>query len=116
MINPNAVRTVKLNNKPIDDNVLSGVLVFFFIYTVIVIAVCMLLALDGKDFSLTITAVIANITNSGPALGAASASGNYSSFSDYGKMLLSLSMIIGRLEIYPFILIFTPAFWKRVNL
>ncbi|MBR2913394.1 MAG: TrkH family potassium uptake protein, partial [Oscillospiraceae bacterium] len=67
----------------------------------------LLLSLDGHDVGTTTTAVITCLNNVGPGIGEISPSGNFSVFSDWAKLLLSVDMLLGRLEIYPLLVLFT---------
>lgn len=116
IIHPRSVQTVKINGRAVDEEVLSGVMAFFFVYFAVFAASAIVLSLDNKDMVSTTTAVIACLSNIGPGLGTVGPAGNFADFSNLGKAVLSLCMIVGRLEIYPILLLFAPAFWKRVNI
>ncbi len=85
-------------------------MVVFFGITAFSIA---LISLNGFDMKTSATAVIACINNIGPGLGVVSAVGNYETFSPFSKIVLMLNMLIGRLEIYPVLLLLSPAVWRK---
>jgi len=116
IIHPRSVQTVKINGRVVDEEILSGVMAFFFAYVAIFAAATIIVSLDNKDMISTATAVASCLSNIGPGLGVVGPTGNYADFSDISKAVLSLCMIIGRLEIYPILLLFTPTFWKRLNI
>lgn len=116
IIHPRSVYTVKINGKMVDEEVLSGIMAFFFFYILIFAVAVLLVSLNGKDMISSVTAVVASMGNIGPGLGVVGPMGNYAGFSVMSKAVLSVCMIIGRLEIYPILLLCTPAFWKRVNI
>lgn len=116
IIHPRSVHTVKLNKKVIADETLNSTMAFFFLYIFIFAASVLVVSLNGKDLITTLTAVIAALNNIGPGLAIVGPTGNFSEFSVLSKAVLSVCMIIGRLEIYPLLLLCTPAFWKRVNI
>jgi trk system potassium uptake protein TrkH len=116
IIHPRSVNPVKLNGKLIPDEMLSGMSAFFFLYFIILGGAALVVSLDGYDLISTVTAVIASISNIGPGLGFCGPMGNYAGFSDLSKVVLSSCMIIGRLEIFPVILLLVPSFWKKVNI
>lgn len=116
IIHPRAVYTVRLGNKTVDEKTLSEILGFFFMYIFILIAAILVISLDNKDWATTTTAVAATLGNIGPGFGIVGPMGNYSVFSNLSKLILSLCMIIGRLEIYPILLLGIPSFWKKTNL
>jgi trk system potassium uptake protein TrkH len=116
ILHPKALITVKIGNKRIDEEDCEHVLVFFFLYILIFVIATLLVSLDGKDFATTVSSVIATLGNIGPGLGEVGPVGNYSNMSVISKMVLSLCMLIGRLEIYPILLLVVPAFWRRANI
>ena len=73
----------------------------------------LVLSLDNFDFTTTVTGVLTCIGNVGPGLSMVGPSGNFSAMSDLSKIVLSLAMLFGRLEIFPLILLFSPRVWRR---
>jgi len=112
-VHPKSVNNVKLDGRTVDEGVISGVLGFFFAYIFILIIATILISTDGFSFETNITAVIATLSNIGPGLDMVGATGNFSAFSDMSKMVLSLCMIIGRLEIFPMLMLFAPSAWQK---
>ncbi|HYE12604.1 MAG TPA: potassium transporter TrkG [Patescibacteria group bacterium] len=116
IIHPRAVYAVRLGKKAVDERTLAEVLGFFFMYITVFIAGVLIVSLDNLDWGTTISSVAATLGNIGPGFGIVGATGNYSSLSDISKITLSILMIIGRLEIYPILLLGIPSFWKRVSI
>ncbi|MDR1158927.1 MAG: TrkH family potassium uptake protein [Oscillospiraceae bacterium] len=116
LIHPRSIRAVTINGKAVEESTLSGVVIFFFLYVLLAAAGVLVLSTDGKDLFSTISAVFASLNNIGPGLGLVETTGHYADFSAVGKLTLSLCMIVGRLEIYPVLLLCAPTFWRRVNL
>ena len=116
IMHPRAVYTVRLGNKTVEEKTISEILGFFFMYILIFITAILVISLDNMDWETTTTAVAATLGNVGPGFGIVGPMGNYSAFSDLSKIILSLCMIIGRLEIYPILLLGIPSFWKKTNL
>ena len=115
MMHPRSVNRVKLEGKTIGDEVLHNTLIFFVMYMLIVAVSTLLVAsFDECDFTTNLTAVIACMGNIGPGLGKVGPMGNFSEFSALSKIVLTLDMLIGRLEIFPIIMVFTPETWKKV--
>ncbi len=112
-LNPRAVIAVKMEKKPLTVSILSGVCVYFVVYMLLMGLSVLLLSLDGFDVTTTVTAVIACMNNIGPGLGAVGPTGNFSGFSDFGKLLLSFDMLAGRLELFPMLVLFYPRIWRR---
>ena len=113
VIHPRAVRTIKLNGRLVDEEVVSGVMAFFYFYILIFVAAVLTVALEGEDIVTTVTSVIATLNNVGPGLSKVGPLGNFAELSVLSKITLSFCMLIGRLEIYPIMLLMFPSFWKR---
>ncbi len=107
VLNPRAIVSVKCDGKAIDKDVVRGVSSYFVLFAFLMALSILLLSLDGHDVGTTVTAVITCLNNVGPGIGEVSPSGNFSGFSDWAKILLSLDMLLGRLEIYPLLVLFT---------
>jgi trk system potassium uptake protein TrkH len=116
IIHPRAVYLVRMGKKAVDEKTLSEVLGFFFMYITTFIVGVLIVSLDNLDWSTTFSSVAATLGNVGPGFAVVGATGNYSSLSDISKLTLSILMIIGRLEIYPILLLGIPSFWKRVSI
>ncbi|MDR0839918.1 MAG: TrkH family potassium uptake protein [Christensenellaceae bacterium] len=112
LLHPRSMRKLTLEGKPVPDATIHSTLVFFAAYMVVLIASVLLVSLDGVDFTSTFTAVLSCLSNIGPGLDAVGPAGNFSIFSNANTLLLSLDMLLGRLEIFPMLLLFT-AFKKR---
>ena len=113
MLHPNAVTTVRFEGKPLTDRTIRSVHLFLTVYILIFTISVLLLSLDRFDLITTFTAVAACINNIGPGLEVVGPMGNYAQFSPAGKLLLSFNMLVGRLEIFPMLLLFAPSIWKR---
>ena len=112
-IHPKSVNTIKLDGHTVDENILSGVLGFFFAYMAILLLSVIVVSLDGFSFETNFTAVVATLSNIGPGLGMVGPTGNFAAFSDLSKLVLSLCMLIGRLEIFPILMLFAPSAWRQ---
>ncbi|MBO7670936.1 MAG: TrkH family potassium uptake protein [Oscillospiraceae bacterium] len=114
MIMPSRVRRIWFEGRTVGDQTVQSVQVFFFLYLLITGTGTLLLSLDGCDLTTNLTASIACISNVGPGLSAVGPSGNYLFFSPLSKLILSLEMLLGRLEIFPMLFLFSPRVWKRM--
>ena len=114
IIHPRSVEIVKLDGKPVDESTLASVLLFISCYAMITLGASLVVALNDFPFTETLTSVITCISNTGPGLGAVGPAGNFSAFSPLSKLVLSLCMIIGRLEIFPILVMFSRSTWRRV--
>jgi trk system potassium uptake protein TrkH len=113
MIHPNSTQIVQMNGQPVNGESVSRVYAFFFVYFLILSASALLISLDNLDLVSSVTAVIASLNNVGPGLGSVGPDGSYSVFSDFSKILLSVDMLLGRLEIFPIIMVFSPSVWRN---
>ena len=116
IIHPRSVYTVKYGGKTVDSNILSSIMNYIFVYIVVFTGALLIISLDGFDLVSNFTAVTAAISNIGPGLGIVGPVGSFTDYSALSKIVLSLAMLFGRLEIYPMLILFTPMFWKRVNI
>ncbi len=112
LIHPRAVIPVKFNNKAVSSEVISNVQAFFIFYILIFVLGSMLLALLGVDFVTAAGATATCIGNIGPGIGTVGPVSNFAHLPDIVKWILSLFMVIGRLELFTVIIIFSSAFWK----
>jgi trk system potassium uptake protein TrkH len=110
LVHPHAVLPVKVGGRRTSDTVISAVWGFFFLYIANFAIMTILLTGTGLDAETAYSAVGACITNLGPALGQAGP--NYASLNDAAKVILSIAMLLGRLEVYTLLVLLTPAFWK----
>lgn len=112
-IHPNSVSIVKIDGKPINREILSGIMIFFFSYVIVLISAVLLVSLDNFDFMTTFSAVIATLSNIGPGFEAVGPMANFADFSALSKVTLIFCMIIGRLEVFPILVLFSPSMWKK---
>jgi trk system potassium uptake protein TrkH len=110
MIHPNAVISLKIGNKNVENDVASSVWGFFSIYVISFVILLLGLVMAGLDFESAFSAIGACLNNLGPGLGEVSQT--YESVSPAGKGILSFAMILGRLEIFTLLVLFTPVFWR----
>ncbi len=113
LIHPRAVVSIRMDKKPVGDEIVSGVLTYFSMYFLILVASVLILSADGYDFTINTTAVIACFNNIGPGLSMVGPTGNYEAFSVLSKLVLSLDMLMGRLEIFPILVLFSPSIWMK---
>lgn len=113
IVHPRSVNVVKLDGRVLEENTLRSVLLFFATYMFITMAAALVLALDNFSFGSTFTAVAACINNIGPGLEMVGPMGNYAAFSGLSKLVLSMCMIVGRLEVLPILVLFSSSAWKR---
>ena len=111
IIHPDSVNTIKLGKKVVDSNVSEAVWGFFSIYIMSFIILFLAVLATGLDFITAFSAVGACLNNLGPGLGEIAS--NYGNISSTTKLILCFAMILGRLEIFTFLVVLMPAFWRR---
>lgn len=113
MLHPRSVAVVKLEGKTVDQKAIHGTSVYLMAYMGILLMSVLLISINGFDMVTTITSVITCLNNIGPGFGMIGPNGNFAEFSNFSKLILSLNMLIGRLEIFPVLMLFSPAVWRR---
>ncbi|MCQ1530895.1 TrkH family potassium uptake protein [Lutispora saccharofermentans] len=116
IIHPRAVYPVRIGGRAVDERTLSEIKSFFFAYIFIFVAASLIVSLDDFDIVTTLSSVAATLGNIGPGFAVVGPMGNFSAMSVLSKMTLSFAMLIGRLEIYPILLLAMPGFWKKVSI
>ena len=113
VIHPRAVNVVKLDGHVVDEKDLRSTMIFFAAYMFITLTAILLVSVDNFSFGSTFTAVVTCIGNVGPGLEMVGPMGNFSAFSGFSKLVLSMCMILGRLEIIPILVLFSGTAWKK---
>ncbi len=117
VIHPNSVKLLKIDGRVIDNNIVASVISFISLYFIIfTIASILVTAFGGQDIVTSLSAVISTMSNIGPGLGNVGPIDNFSCFTPFAKFVLSLCMIIGRLEFYTVLVLFSPYFWKGLKI
>ena len=99
--------------KPVSGETVRAVSTYFILYVLIAAASVLLVSLDGYDGSTTLTAVLATFNNIGPGLGLCGPAGNFAFFSPLAKVVLCIDMLLGRLELYPMLVLLMPSTWRK---
>ena len=114
MLQPHVVLSAQFNGKKVTESTYESVMTFFFVYIITFASSALLLSFSGLDFLTCISAAASAISNVGPGLGEIiGPEGNYSSLTNYSKLVLVLTMFLGRLEMLTILIIFLPSFWKN---
>jgi trk system potassium uptake protein TrkH len=113
LIHPRSVIPIRADGKLIDDEQVDGVATYFVVYFFIMIVAILLISVDNHDFETNVSAVLTAISNVGPGFGKVGPTGNFAFYSDWSKLILSLCMLIGRLEIFPVLMMLYPGTWKK---
>jgi trk system potassium uptake protein TrkH len=112
LLHPNAIRLLHINGSVVSGELIFSVLGFVFLYVASLILLTFVLMASGLDFLSSLTAIIACINNAGPGLGVVGPASNFGVLSDFQTWVCSFAMLLGRLEVFSVLVLFTPAFWK----
>ena len=113
LVHPSAQVPVKLGGAVVPNQIVYSVLAFMSIYGACVIVMTFLLVATGLDLISAFSAVIASINNTGPGLNQVGPATTYEALSDFQTWVCTIAMLLGRLELFTLLIIFTPAFWRR---
>lgn len=112
-VRPNRVVTVQFENKLMDEKELNKIYSYVIIYAFIFVATTLMVSFEAPDFISAFSTVATTINNIGPGLGAVGPGGNFSMYSPFIKVVLSFIMIMGRLEIFPVLILLSPNTWRK---
>lgn len=113
MLHPRSVGVIRFEGKKVDNTTINGVSSYLAIYALFFFLLVFIMGFQNFDIETNITAVASCFNNVGPAFGVAGPASSYAEFSDFSKIILSIAMLFGRLEIYPIILTFSPSTWNK---
>ncbi len=114
LISPNSVIIAKYNNQKISDSFINSVIIFIFTFLFIFLIIAILLSITGLDFITSLSGAASSISNVGPGLGEIiGPNGNYKEIPDISKWILSVGMLLGRLELFAVLVLFFPSFWRN---
>jgi len=113
ILHPREVNVVRINGRRVEETTVSSVQIFFFAYLIILLVVTLIVSWDDIGFSSAFSATLTCISNVGPGLGAVGPTQNFSRLSGVSKMVLGITMLLGRLELMPILVLLFPSIWKR---
>ncbi len=113
MIHPQEIKKIRMDGHVVKPEILRTAHVYLVIYWSLFLVSVLLVSIDNFDFGTNFTAVAATFNNIGPGIGAVGPMSNFSVYSTFSKIVLMIDMLIGRLELYPIMLLLVPATWKR---
>ncbi len=113
LISPNSVIITKYNNQKISEDFIKSIIIFIFTFLFIFLIIAMLLSVSGLDFITSVSGAASSISNVGPGLGdIIGPNGNYKDIPNLSKWILSIGMLLGRLELFAVLVLFFPSFWR----
>ena len=113
MVHPKSVSIIRMNAKKVDSDVLRTLNVYLMAYIGFIVGSVLLVSIDNMDFGTTFSSVLTTLNNIGPGIGAVGPSGSFADFSPLSKLVFCCDMLAGRLEIFPFLMLFTASAWNR---
>lgn len=113
LLHPSVVNPMKIGGHVVPNNIVFSVLGFIFLYFMTLATLTFMLLISGMDFISALTAVLASVNNCGPGLGTVGPATNYQSLTDFQTWVCTFGMLVGRLEIFTVLILFTPHFWRR---
>lgn len=113
LIHPKQVKKITIDRRPVDREVVRSVNAYLACYILVFATSLLLITLDNRDLVTNFTAVAATINNIGPGLAGVGPAANFADFSIFSKLVLTFNMIAGRLELFPMLILFSPATWKK---
>ena len=113
IVHPRAVEVVKLDGKVVDESTVYSCGIFVGCYLLVILVGALVISLDGWSFSVSFSSALTCVSNVGPGLEIVGPTGNFSAFSPLSKAVMSLAMIVGRLEIFPVLVLFSRSTWQR---
>ena len=113
LVHPSAVIPIRIGGHIVQDRIAYSVLAFIFLYFQTIAVLTFAMLLTGMDLVTAFTSVVASVNNLGPALGPTGPAGNYQVFTDTQTWIYTVGMILGRLEIFSVLILFTAAFWRK---
>ena len=112
LLHPRAVFSVKLSGTPVKKNVIYAIAGFVILYMFLILLTTAVVGLSGFDLLTAISTALVTLGNIGPGFAMVGPTQNYAFFPDYLKIFLSIIMMMGRLEVFTVLILFTPRFWK----
>lgn len=113
MFHPKSVTIVQINGKKVGNDTMRGVYVYFICYIMILMLSVLLVSVNNYDFATTFSAVLTTLNNVGPGISLAGPVENFYEFSPLSKIVFCFDMLVGRLEIFPYLLLISPNLWRR---
>lgn len=115
MLHPRSVNLMRAEGRTVGDETLQGVNTYMAAYCAIAVISMLIVSLDGFSLETNISSVLACINNIGPGLDAVGPTSNYAAFGDLSKIVLMLNMLLGRLEIFPILVMLSPKIWRKAD-
>jgi trk system potassium uptake protein TrkH len=113
VVHPRTVQRVSIKGKSVSAQATTEIYTFFALYIMLLFFCTLVVSLDGYDYTTNFTAALSCISNIGPGLSLVGPTGNFAIFSTLSKLTLTVTMLLGRLEIYAVLILFIPSTWQK---
>ena len=113
MIHPRSVSAIKFEGKEVDERTQKGVTTYFALYFICILIILLAISFEPFDLETNISAVVSCFNNIGPGFSVVGPMGSYANFSPFSKIMLSVAMLLGRLEVFPLLITLIPSTWRR---
>jgi trk system potassium uptake protein len=113
ILHPQAVAQVKLEGGVVPNKIIFAVLAFMFVYVASIVLITLILTASGLDVVSAFSATVASINNTGPGLNQVGPATTYAVLTDFQTWVCSFTMLLGRLELFTLLVVFTPLFWRK---
>jgi trk system potassium uptake protein TrkH len=113
ILHPNAYTQVRFSGATVPDTIVFAVMAFLFVYIAIIVSMTLVLVASGLEVLTAFTAVVACINNTGPGLGDVGPAGHFQGLTDFQTWICTFAMLLGRLELFTLLIVFTPVFWRK---
>lgn len=113
MLHPKAVTIVKINGKRVENDTIRSVYIYFISYILVMMVSILLVSINNFDFATTFSSVLTTLNNVGPGISMVGPVENFHMFSPLSKLVFCMDMLLGRLEIFPYLLLMSPELWRR---
>ena len=113
IVHPRSVNLIKLDGYKVDEDVIRGVTGYLVVYLLLLLGSFILISFDNYDFTTSLTSVVTCLGNVGPGFAMVGPVENFSFFSGFSILVLCMDMLLGRLEIFPIIMLFAPSIWRK---
>ena len=113
IIHPNGIINVKYNNKSVHPNIMTGIMAFAILFMIVFTIGSLIMTIFTEDIITACSAVVSSMSNVGPGFGSVGPMFSYAHLNDFAKLFLAFLMLVGRLEIFTVMVLFTKAFWRK---
>jgi len=116
-VRPRSVSLIKVDGRVLAEETVNGVMAYFFVYMLVLIISCVLVSFDSfvrdVSFETCFTGVLTCLSNIGPGLGEVGPAGSFANFTPFSKIIFTIDMLVGRLELFPLLMLLSPSAWRR---